>query len=142
MMGDAGTVPVIEVHSENFREMWPSLLLAIKSASFVAIDTVSMVTFIEMCAAISCICKQHKCISLVTWAIGLFIAICQILMHTSSDIYLQNTYSCSYHINKCNYPASMYVNLSWIGIIFLTVFLKSMVEQFKSWILQNDHTSF
>ncbi|XP_060578955.1 target of EGR1 protein 1-like [Ruditapes philippinarum] len=38
-MSNFGRVPVIDVHSENLREVWPSMILALSNATFVGLDT-------------------------------------------------------------------------------------------------------
>ena len=40
-MADFKHVPILDVLTDNCREMWPAILLAVRSSTFVAIDMVS-----------------------------------------------------------------------------------------------------
>ena len=42
-MADFQHVPILDVLTDNCREIWPAILLAVRSSTFVAIDMVSQI---------------------------------------------------------------------------------------------------
>ena len=52
-MANLSRVPVVDITKDNLREVWPSLMLAMSSSSYIAIDTVCMSIFFFLCNVIS-----------------------------------------------------------------------------------------
>jgi len=53
MMTGVSEVPIVEVHASNIVELWPSLVHAIRSSTFIAIDTVSSASVVIIIIKIS-----------------------------------------------------------------------------------------
>ena len=44
-------IPIVDIHAENITENWPSLILAIKSATFIALDLVRIAQHSQYCGS-------------------------------------------------------------------------------------------
>jgi len=47
MMTGVSEVPSVEVHAGNIVDLWPSLVHAVRSSTFIAIDTVSSLLVVK-----------------------------------------------------------------------------------------------
>jgi len=47
MMTGVSEVPIVEVHAGNIVDLWPSLVHAVRSSTFIAIDTVSSLLVVK-----------------------------------------------------------------------------------------------
>ena len=57
-------VPIVEVNKDNLVQLWPAMVLAIKSSTFISLDTVSIACYCILYSNVCIFC--HPCIVVYT----------------------------------------------------------------------------